>query len=171
MLSIARAIAQLELGLEAIAALTDMIPHEQAIWKPTASDWSILEVINHLYDEEREDFRKRLRQAIEQPQAVLSPIDPEGWVTERRYNERQLQESLAAFIAERRASIAWLGTLDYDEWDRHLNHPMLHELHVGDLLASWAVHDLLHIRQLNELHWHYLATQVAPYRVEYAGDW
>ena len=33
---------------------------EQARWKPGADRWSLLEVINHLYDEEREDFRKRL---------------------------------------------------------------------------------------------------------------
>ena len=36
------------------------VSDEQARWKPGKDRWSILEVINHLYDEEREDFRKRL---------------------------------------------------------------------------------------------------------------
>jgi hypothetical protein len=32
--------------------LVNGVGPEQATWKPTANEWSILEVINHLYDEE-----------------------------------------------------------------------------------------------------------------------
>ncbi len=33
---------------------------EQARWKPSPESWSMLEVVNHLYDEEKDDFRFRL---------------------------------------------------------------------------------------------------------------
>ena len=36
-----------------IHSLTLGISEEQARWKPAPESWSILEVINHLYDEER----------------------------------------------------------------------------------------------------------------------
>ena len=39
----------------AIESLVRSVPEEQARWKPEPEAWSILEVINHLYDEECED--------------------------------------------------------------------------------------------------------------------
>ena len=45
---------------EMIRALIGSIGQEQAQVKPDAESWSILEVICHLYDEEREDFREHL---------------------------------------------------------------------------------------------------------------
>ena len=44
----------------AIRSLAQGISDEQARWKPDPDSWSLLEVINHLYDEERQDFRVRL---------------------------------------------------------------------------------------------------------------
>jgi len=45
---------------QVFVALLLNIPHELAIWQPGDKKWSMLEIINHLYDEEREDFRCRL---------------------------------------------------------------------------------------------------------------
>ena len=45
---------------EIIRALLANMSQDEARIKPTAEDWSILEVISHLYDEEREDFREHL---------------------------------------------------------------------------------------------------------------
>ena len=42
---------------ERIRALVEGMPEEQARWRPDAASWSVLEVINHLCDEERSDFR------------------------------------------------------------------------------------------------------------------
>jgi hypothetical protein len=39
------------------------------------------------------------------------------------------------------------------------------------MLAAWVAHDYLHIRQLNELHWQFLAGQVSPDALDYAGGW
>ena len=44
-----------------IRSLTLGISAEQARWKADPETWSVLEVVNHLYDEEREDFRAHLR--------------------------------------------------------------------------------------------------------------
>ena len=41
----------------------------------------------------------------------------------------------------------------------------------GDLLAAWVAHDLLHLRQLVELKYAYLARTMEPYALKYAGEW
>ena len=63
---------------------------EQARWRPSPDKWSILEVVNHLYDEEREDFRQRLELVLIDPAQAWPAINPRGWVTMRGYNERGL---------------------------------------------------------------------------------
>ena len=75
-------------------ALVQGVSEAQAPWKPDAETWSILEIVNHLYDEEREDFRVRLDNILHHQEREWAPIDPEGWVTERQYSERELPASL-----------------------------------------------------------------------------
>jgi uncharacterized damage-inducible protein DinB len=164
------AIASLEANAARIAALVRGVSAEQARQRPGRDSWSIVEVVNHLYDEEREDFRARIEAVLDRPSELPPPIDPVGWVMARRYFERDLGESLDNFLGERQASLAWLKGREGANWEQNLNHPTI-KLRAGDLLASWVAHDLLHMRQLVELH--YIATQVAaePYSVDYAGDW
>jgi hypothetical protein len=45
---------------EMIMGLLADISQDEAQIKPNPESWSILEVISHLYDEEREDFREHL---------------------------------------------------------------------------------------------------------------
>ena len=61
-----------------ISSLVKDVSEAQARWKPDPQAWSILEVINHLYDEEREDFRQRLDLTLHQPDQPWPPNDPEG---------------------------------------------------------------------------------------------
>jgi uncharacterized damage-inducible protein DinB len=48
-------------------SLLENISEEQARWKPSSEKWSLLEVTNHIYDEEREDFRQRIKNVLENP--------------------------------------------------------------------------------------------------------
>jgi hypothetical protein len=51
------------------------------------------------------------------------------------------------------------------------HHPRFGSMAAGEMLAAWLAHDLLHIRQLNEIRYAWLAAMVKPYAVDYAGDW
>jgi len=143
---------------------------EQARWKPTPDKWSILEVVNHLFDEEREDFRQRLESVLADPTQRFPGIDPRGWVTTRGYNERDLDTSLNDFLTERQRSLEWLGQLSTPNWQTR-NEGSNGILTGGDLLASWLAHDFLHIRQLSRLHWQYVGAIADPYETTYAGPW
>lgn len=163
-------IAQLTRQAEAICALVEGVPDEQARWKPSPDDWSILEVIHHLVDEEIEDFRRHLDHILFHANEPWPRIDPVGWVTQRRYNEQEPAAVLAQFLVARQESLAWLATLHKADWNAAIAMPW-GSLQAGDMLASWAAHDLLHLRQLVELHYAWTRQAAAPYHIEYAGDW
>ena len=143
---------------------------EQAGWHPANEAWSMLEVVCHLYDEEREDFRMRLKLILEDPAQEGPRIDPRGWALSRRYASRDYAAMVDRFFAERAASIVWLASLPAPALD---NARKLGEftLRAGDLLGAWLAHDFLHLRQINELHYAYTARAAEPYSVLYAGDW
>ncbi len=154
----------------AIEDLTKDLTTDQVRWKPDEESWSVLEVLNHLLDEEVLDFRRHLEHILETPEEPWPEIDPKGWVTEKRYNERELQSTLASFRAEREKSIDWLKTLGQPDWDAAVPMPW-GELTAGDMLASWLAHDLLHLRQLIELRFALTRLYSEPFSVEYAGEW
>lgn len=68
-----------------IRMLGQGVSDQQARWKPDAASWSILEVINHLYDEERAAFRVRPDIILDRPDQAWLPLDPQSWVAERSY--------------------------------------------------------------------------------------
>jgi hypothetical protein len=171
MIELSYFIARLQNNASAIPALVQGVPEEQARWRPDAHAWSMLEVINHLYDEEREDFRTRFRLLLTQPDQPWPPIDPQGWVTSRDYNTRSWPLSIANWINERHVSLAWLRSLQNPQWDNSAQAPWGGLMHAGDILAAWLAHDCLHLRQLVELHYVYTAQQAQPYIVDYAGEW
>jgi hypothetical protein len=161
--------ARLESNLTIISGLIDGVSLEQARWRPAPEKWSILEVVNHLYDEEREDFRQRIDLLLHHPDRDWPGIDPQGWVTAREYQKRDLAESLRGFSSERKDSVAWLRKLGAVDWATFKEHPRAGRMAAGDLLASWVAHDFQHIRQLTRLHYEYIAFSAKPFSVDYAG--
>lgn len=161
---------QMKENANRIQALVAHVSVQDARWKPDPDSWSLLEVINHLYDEEKEDFRVRLNITLHQPEQKWPPIDPVGWVTARNYNERDLTTSIGNFMTERERSLAWLQTLENVDWDKSYTAPF-GPIRAGDLFISWVTHDHLHMRQLIELHRALALTKFAPYEGRYAGDW
>jgi hypothetical protein len=157
---------------EAVRALVAGADEGQWRWRPDAASWSLLEVVCHLADEEVEDFRARVDSTLHRPDRPWPPTDPMGWVEARRYNERDPGESLDRFLTERRESLAWLRGLVSPDWNLRSMAPWGSPISAGDVMASWAAHDLLHSRQIVELQWAYTTrVVVAPYGVDYAGDW
>jgi len=162
---------RLERNAGRIQALTAGVTPDEARWKPNESSWSMLEVMNHLADEEREDFRQRIDYLVHRPGEEFPPIHPSAWVTERSYNTKDWNATIEGWLAERRKSVEWLRTLSVSDWDREYHLPRPQVLRVGDLLTSWLAHDHLHMRQLIRLH--FLAGEKlgAPYKTDYAGSW
>jgi len=154
-----------------IQALVNGVSIEEARWKPGPNSWSILEVINHLYDEEKEDFRVRLNIILHHSEQPWPPIDPGGWVSARHYNKRDLPASLDNFLEERQNSLEWLASLEENvDWDKVYT-TSFGSMRAGDMFTAWITHDHLHMRQLVELLRGTLLTRLTPYQGDYAGPW
>jgi hypothetical protein len=165
-----RLIQELACSLETIKALVAGVTQADSQHRPTEESWSILEVICHLCDEEREDFRQRLDLIVNHHSAEWPPIDPQGWVVARKYNQRDLAEMVNRFTAERKQSLNWLRDLPSPDWETEVTSPF-GSMKAGDMLAAWVAHDNLHCRQLVELRRALIVGMTAPYDVQYAGDW
>lgn len=139
-------------------------------WKQSPEKWSLLEILCHLYDEEREDFRSRLKHTLETPTLPTAPIDPEGWVSERKYAEQDYWVMLEKFLTERTQSIQWLDSLENPNWDNTYQHPELGGITAKMFLSNWLAHDYLHIRQILKLKYAYLE-QETQVNLSYAGPW
>lgn len=153
-----------------IEALVTGVSGQEAYWRPDSESWSIVEVVNHLYDEEREDFRVRLNIILHSPEKPWPEIDPEGWVVRRKYIERDLDQSLKKFLEERRGSLQWLQNLEQPDWNASYETPF-GPMRAGDMFSAWVTHDHLHMRQLVEIHRAYMEHMAKPYDLRYAGHW
>jgi hypothetical protein len=161
---------ELQTSAEMIRALLSGVTADEARAKPSERSWSILEVICHLYDEEREDFREHLDWILHRQHEEWHRIDPQGWVLERNYNEQDFQEMQKKFFAERTKSLKWLQGLSGANWETS-HTSQFGTMKAGDMFAAWVAHDNLHIRQLVELRRLKLENMTKPYNLEYAGDW
>jgi hypothetical protein len=168
-------IGRLEGTPDALSTLLAPLSDADVRWKPAPEHWSILEVCCHLLDEEREDFRVRLRSTLDDPARVWPPLDLERVAERRGYNTRHLKPTLDAFAAERRDSIAWLrsvlSTFANTDWSRAYDHNRFGPMHAGMLLASWAAHDALHLRQIARRLHELAQRDSGDWGVRYAGDW
>jgi hypothetical protein len=160
---------ELRANADRIAALVGNVASDQSRWRPSAGDWSVREVVAHLHDEERQDFRLFLPRLL----ALERPLPP-GLAEQGDRppgNERELEASLAGFLDQRARSVAWLETLGEQDWDTTGDLPWGAMMPAGDMLASWVVHDLLHTRQLVELLHAHVVREAAPFDPAHAGEW
>lgn len=142
----------------------------EALWKPEPDKWCLLEILCHLYDEEREDFRYRVKHVLETPEIPLPGLDPLLWVTERKYMEQDHGAVFENFISERERSIKWLGSLESPRWDNAYQHPKLGPMTAKLFLSNWLAHDYIHIRQILKVKFAYLQHSTTE-SLSYAGKW
>jgi hypothetical protein len=155
---------------DVLDALLVGVSDDEARWRHADEAWSMVEVVDHLVDEEELDFGPRLRVVLEDPTQDYVPTDPEGIVLQRRGEARDLGDALARFRELRAGSLAWLHTLEGADWEQEKRHPQIGTLSAGDLLASWAAHDALHLRQLAH-GLHLLAEHDSGCDGSYGGGW
>ena len=167
---ITQVIGELNRNKNVFRALLQGIPREMQGWKPLPEKWSLLEIVCHLFDEEREDFRARLSHVIDMPEEPLPKIDPVAWVTGREYARQNFEKKLTAFIEERIKSVEWLASLKNPPLDNAYIHEKFGPMSGYLFLNNWLAHDYLHIRQIIRTKYEYLKV-LSPVELGYAGEW
>lgn len=160
-----RELARLPALLNTLLAELDEV---SARTRPVPDEWSPVEILCHLRDEEVEDFGARLRVIVDGT-SEFAPIDPERWAVERCYHEARLPEVLEALRARRQGSLDMLASVSSKALEGSRPHKRLGSLSGEDILAAWVAHDRIHLTQLAATLARIWALRWAPLHSEYAG--
>jgi hypothetical protein len=127
--------------------------------------WSPREVVAHMIGAERAAWVPRIRLILESDAPPAFP--PFDRVAEIRVSgHRPIAELLSDFSALRGESVQTLARLELD--DAALSktgvHPEFGRVELRQLLATWTVHDLAHLSQIERVMARQYADAVGPWR-------
>ena len=126
--------------------------------------WSPYDVIGHLIHGERTDWIPRARHILAGERGPFEPFDRTAQFTESQ--GKGVGELLATFAELRRENVAALVGMNLTGADlsRTGQHPELGEVRLGQLLATWVVHDMDHVGQIARAMAKMYAEAVGPWR-------
>ena len=134
----------------------------QALLAGLSDDWimnnegpetfSPYDVVGHLIHGEKTDWTTRMKMIMEFGNTKTFV----RWNREAMYEEskgKNLQQLLDEFSVLRNENMIWFKSLKLTEadFDRKGMHPVLGEVTLRNLLATWVVHDLTHIAQITRV--------------------
>jgi hypothetical protein len=155
--------AILERTPASLTALLVGLPEKWITTTEGARTWSPYDVIGHLIHGERTDWIVRARHILA---GKTEPFEPFDRTAQFRESQGQsLSELLGTFSKLRRENLAELVgmNLTNNDLNRKGRHPELGEVTLGQLLATWVVHDLDHVGQI--------ARTMAKVYAEAVGPW
>ncbi|HET7042612.1 MAG TPA: DinB family protein, partial [Gemmatimonadales bacterium] len=127
--------------------------------------WSAYDIVGHLIHGERTDWIARTEHILAHGAAIpFPPFDREAMFRESA--GRPLETLLAEFAGLRAASLARLDALGLGTADlaRPGLHPALGPVTLRQLLATWVVHDLGHLAQIERVMAKRYREAVGPWR-------
>ncbi|HEX8845129.1 MAG TPA: DinB family protein [Pyrinomonadaceae bacterium] len=157
------AMAILERTPIALNSLLDGIPDIWVLATEGEGTWSPYDVVGHLIHGERTDWMPRARHILSGDQRPFVPFDRHAQFSESE--GKSLGDLLAEFTELRSRNLQELLAMNLGENDlaRKGRHPELGEVTLGQLLATWVVHDLDHVAQI--------ARTMAKVYTEAVGPW
>lgn len=114
-------------------------------------DWSPYAVVGHLIHGERVNWLPRARHILAGERRPFDPFDRDAQFAEPQ--RRSAEALLDTFAELRQANLDALAALGLTEADlaRTGVHPEFGDVRLGQLLATWVVHDLNHLAQIAQV--------------------
>ena len=113
--------------------------------------WPVHQVIGHLIWGERTDWIPRIKIILEKSTTeTFEPFDRNGHST--LCETHTTAELVEMFREERQVNVLELKrmSLSDDDFKKQGVHPAFGKVSMGQLIASWTVHDMNHIAQINK---------------------
>ena len=126
--------------------------------------WSAYDVVGHLIHGERTDWLPRARRILEFGEArAFEPFD--RLAQDRESQNKTLPQLLDEFTRLRGENLDELRSLNLrpEDMERRGRHPSLGTVTLGELLATWAAHDLTHLHQISRIMAHQYRHAVGPW--------
>jgi hypothetical protein len=146
------------------ALLQDIAPGWRAA-NEGADTWSPFDVVGHLIYGEETDWVPRARIILEHGED--RPFDPFDRLAQfSRFGNWSLPALLARFAELRAENLGIVRGWDLapEQLDRRGRHPALGTVTLGQLLATWVVHDLDHVAQIARVMAKRYAADVGPWQ-------
>jgi len=126
--------------------------------------WSAFDVVGHLIHCERDNWMPRLRRILEDGESrAFEQLDREGHFRESAGKSlAQLLDEFAQVRAENLKELAALNLRETD-FERRGRHPALGVVTLGEMIATWAAHDLTHLHQISRIMAHQYREAVGPW--------
>jgi hypothetical protein len=118
---------------------TELLNHE-----PAPGEWSALDCLQHLIDTERWVFPMRVSAFLANEDFPAFDPDDQGEISNRKKNGVELAAEFAALRAE---SLKLIASLTDADLERTAVHEALGDVTLGQMMAEWAAHDLMHTVQ------------------------
>lgn len=114
--------------------------------------FSPYDVIGHLIHGEKTDWTERIKRIQEYGNTKAFEVY-DRFAQYKASKGKSLEQLLEEFKLLRKENIRWLQSLHLSEEDLNNKglHPVLGEVTVRNLLATWVVHDLTHIAQITRV--------------------
>lgn len=159
------AIPILERTPAVIDAMLRGVPEEWTRRNEGKGSWSAYDIVGHLIHGEKTDWIPRAKIILEQGEE--RPFEPFDRFAQLRDSVGKSLENLLDEFARRRAeNLEALRTLKIEpsDYSRTGVHPEFGRVTLSELLSTWAVHDLGHIRQIARVMAKQYKDQVGPWR-------
>ena len=127
--------------------------------------WSAFDIVGHLIHGEQTDWLPRAKIILEHGDA--RPFDPFDRLAQFEVSAgRTIESLLDEFAGLRRRNLQELAALELTPADlaRTGRHPELGPVTLGQLLATWTVHDLDHVMQISRVLGRQYSDEVGPWR-------
>jgi hypothetical protein len=148
-----------------LKALLDGVPDEWTNSKAGEGTWSAYHIVGHLLHGEQTNWIPRAKIILEHGEA--RPFDTFNRTAMfEKFTDYSLDQLLDAFAEARTQSLEELRGLSItpDKLTLTGTHSALGAVTLSQLLSTWVVHDLNHIRQIVEVMAHQYAQAVGPWK-------
>jgi len=115
--------------------------------KTTHDDWSLMELICHLRDTEREIHHMQIRLFRDQNEPFIPRPDTSVWASQRDYLHEDGALALKEFIDARRETFDLLKNMAKEDWERKARHAIFGPTNFLEVISFVADHDRMHIQQ------------------------
>ncbi len=120
-------------------------------YSPDDGGWSIIEVLCHLSDVEREVHQARFSAILAEENAFLPGVSADEWAEIRNYRDQDGPETLASFLESRQDTLSMLENLPTVTWSRQGRHAFFGPTSLHEILFLVARHDDIHLEQLRNI--------------------
>lgn len=128
------------------------VPKKLLLWTPGPGKWSMLEIVAHLRDMERDAYLARYRRILVEDNPTLSDLDGDLIALLDDYRSMRLPELLREWLKLRKESLKLLKSVKSAQWERMGTHETAGPLSMTDLLGRHAVgNDLAHLGQIDAI--------------------